>query len=177
MSNPAEAKTASSVGLGTCCLKGQASEDQVYEGLKIGYRLLDTASHYETRQHLGVSELRREDSPAANAKRRAETWRVLEEAKAAQQAPSIGVANFTRLLNDRLLTGIAAKYQRSVAQVVLQWLLQQDITPIAFSGSPKNMMENFAVKDFSLTSQEMDRISFLDRGPNARVGFDPNLIA
>ena len=26
-------------------------------------------------------------SPAANAKRRAETWRVLEEAKAAQQAP------------------------------------------------------------------------------------------
>ena len=43
--------------------------------------------------------------------------------------------------------------------------------------SPKNMMENFAVKDFSLTSQEMDRISFLDRGPNARVGFDPNLIA
>ncbi|CAK9109046.1 unnamed protein product [Durusdinium trenchii] len=285
MSNPAEAKTASSVGLGTCCLKGQASEDQVYEGLKIGYRLLDTASHYENEGNIADairrSGIPREDvflitkiwfddmgeraapafqeslkrlqtdyvdlllihfpgtndavqSPAANAKRRAETWRVLEEAKAAQQAPfearSIGVANFTRrhlkqllatckespevmqtevhpyfqqpellelcrqknlkiqafsplahgelgLLNDRLLTGIAAKYQRSVAQVVLQWLLQQDITPIAFSGSPKNMMENFAVKDFSLTSQEMDRISFLDRGPNARVGFDPNLIA
>lgn len=35
------------VGLGTCCLKGAESEQQVAAGLRAGYRLLDTASHYE----------------------------------------------------------------------------------------------------------------------------------
>eukprot|EP00929_Paragymnodinium_shiwhaense_P056931 TRINITY_DN28496_c0_g1_i3.p1 TRINITY_DN28496_c0_g1~~TRINITY_DN28496_c0_g1_i3.p1 ORF type:complete len:429 (+),score=95.24 TRINITY_DN28496_c0_g1_i3:153-1439(+) len=35
------------VCLGTCCLKGEDSAEQVRQGLEAGYRWIDTASHYE----------------------------------------------------------------------------------------------------------------------------------
>ncbi len=45
--------------------------------------------------------------------------------------------------------------------------------------STQNMRENWAAvqEDWQLSSRELDRISLLDRGREARVGFDPNLIA
>ena len=45
--------------------------------------------------------------------------------------------------------------------------------------SKKNMQENWAAvqEDWQLSPRELDRIALLDRGSEARVGFDPNLIA
>jgi len=68
------------------------------------------------------------------------------------------------LLEDPVLTRIAETKGKSVAQVILRWLLQRDITPIPLSRNEKRIKENLDVTDFALTDDEMRDIAKLDRG-------------
>jgi 2,5-diketo-D-gluconate reductase A len=71
------------------------------------------------------------------------------------------------LFSDPTLSQIGAGYGKSVAQVVLRWLIQRQVT-----ANPKSvrMAENFDVFDFQLTDEEMGRIAALDTG--ASLFFD-----
>jgi len=73
-----------------------------------------------------------------------------------------------RLFGDPVLAEIAEKRARSVAQVALRWLLQQDVAAIPFSSKPQRIADNFNVFDFTLDDDEMRRISALKRA-NGRV--------
>ena len=73
-----------------------------------------------------------------------------------------------RLFNDPVLAEIAKARGRSVAQIALRWLMQQDVAAIPFSSNPQRIAENFNVFDFTLTDDEMKRISALKR-PDGRV--------
>ena len=64
-----------------------------------------------------------------------------------------------RLFGDPVLGDIAKAHGRSVAQVALRWLLQQDVASIPFSSKPERIADNFGVFDFALTDEEMRRIS------------------
>ena len=68
------------------------------------------------------------------------------------------------LLEDPVLTSIAKAKNKSVAAVILRWLLQRGITPCALSRNEKRIRENLNVFDFSLTEDEMCAIARLDRG-------------
>ena len=68
-----------------------------------------------------------------------------------------------RLFGDPVLADIAAKRGRSVAQVALRWLLQQDVAAIPFSSKPQRIADNFDVFDFTLDDDEMKRIAALKR--------------
>src|SRR5450631_372527 len=68
-----------------------------------------------------------------------------------------------RLFGDPVLAEIAGKRGRSVAQVALRWLLQQDVAAIPFSAKPQRIADNFNVFDFTLTDDEMKRIAALKR--------------
>lgn len=70
---------------------------------------------------------------------------------------------------------IAAKYQRTVAQVVLRWHVQRGIVPLPKSVTPSRILENSKLFDFALEPEDMDKISKLtDCGWS---GLDPdNLI-
>jgi 2,5-diketo-D-gluconate reductase B len=68
-----------------------------------------------------------------------------------------------RLFGDPVLAEIAQKRGRSVAQVALRWLVQQDVAAIPFSSKPERIADNFAVFDFTLSDDEMARISALKR--------------
>jgi 2,5-diketo-D-gluconate reductase B len=69
-----------------------------------------------------------------------------------------------RLLKDPVLAEIAARKERSVAQIALRWLVQQgNIVPIPRSSNAKRMAENLDVFDFALTEDEMKRIAALKR--------------
>jgi 2,5-diketo-D-gluconate reductase A len=74
------------------------------------------------------------------------------------------------LFNDPTLTAIGAAHGKSVAQVVLRWLIQRDVVVIPKSVRRDRMAENFDVFDFTLTDDEMARIDGLDTG--ASVFFD-----
>ena len=68
------------------------------------------------------------------------------------------------LLEDPLLTKIANAKNKSVAAVILRWLLQRGITPIPLSRNEKRIRENLNVFDFALTEEEMRSIATLERG-------------
>jgi diketogulonate reductase-like aldo/keto reductase len=68
-----------------------------------------------------------------------------------------------RLFGDPVLADIARKRGRSIAQVALRWLLQQNVAAIPFSSKPERIADNFNVFDFTLTDDEMKRIAALKR--------------
>ena len=69
-----------------------------------------------------------------------------------------------------MLAEIGEAHGKSVAQVVLRWLVQRDVVVIPKSVRAERMAENFDVFGFELTEEEMTRIAELDTG--ASVFFD-----
>ena len=63
--------------------------------------------------------------------------------------------------NETLLT-IAAKYNKSIAQVILRWLVQRRIIALAKSVRKERMIENISVFDFELSAEDMAAIRTLD---------------
>ncbi|MEX5720844.1 aldo/keto reductase [Geodermatophilus maliterrae] len=74
------------------------------------------------------------------------------------------------LFTDPTLSEIGAAHGRSVAQVVLRWLIQRGVVVIPKSVRPERMRENLDVFDFELTDDEMGRIAAMDTG--ASLFFD-----
>jgi diketogulonate reductase-like aldo/keto reductase len=60
------------------------------------------------------------------------------------------------------LTKIASAHDKSVAQVVLRWLIQRDVVVIPKSVRKERMAENFDVFNFELSQNDMDSIAKLD---------------
>lgn len=76
------------------------------------------------------------------------------------------------LWDNPVLTKIAQKHKRSLAQVVLRWHVQLDCMVIPKSVNPERMRENLALFDFSLDEQDMVEITAL-HDAEARHGPDP----
>lgn len=66
------------------------------------------------------------------------------------------------LFSNEVLASIAASHGKSIAQVVLRWLIQRGVVAIPKSVRTERMAENFAIWDFELEQAEMDRIATLD---------------
>ena len=74
------------------------------------------------------------------------------------------------LFSDPTLTSIATAHGKSVAQLVLRWLIQRDVVVIPKSVRPDRMAENLDVFDFELSAGEMALIAPMDT--NASLFFD-----
>lgn len=77
-----------------------------------------------------------------------------------------------QLLDNPDLLEIANKYNKSIAQVILRWDLQNGIVTIPKSTKEQRIVENASVFDFELTEDDMKRIDNLNE--NHRVGPDPD---
>ena len=112
--------------------------------------------------------LHNEVVPAVN---QVETHPFCQPAEAAAVMASEGVqieswAPFAEgrnnLFGNGTLVSLAAKYRKSVAQVVLRWLIQRGVVVIPKSVRPERMAENIDVFDFHLAPEDMDLIATLD---------------
>ena len=112
--------------------------------------------------------LHNEGVPAVN---QVETHPFCQQAEAAAVMASEGVqieswAPFAEgrnnLFGNGTLVSLAAKYRKSVAQVVLRWLIQRGVVVIPKSVRPERMAENIDVFDFHLAPEDMDLIATLD---------------
>jgi 2,5-diketo-D-gluconate reductase A len=74
------------------------------------------------------------------------------------------------IFHNELLQSIASKYKKSIAQVILRWLIQRGVVAIPKSVRKERMEENINVFDFKLTGEDMDAIKSLDT--NASSFFD-----
>ncbi|KAJ4838101.1 NADP-dependent D-sorbitol-6-phosphate dehydrogenase [Turnera subulata] len=66
-------------------------------------------------------------------------------------------------LDDPVLKGLAEKYKKTVAQLVLRWGIQRNTVVIPKSSKIERLKENFEVFDFELTKEDMDLIKKVDR--------------
>jgi len=76
------------------------------------------------------------------------------------------------LLNDPVIVEMAEKHQKSPAQIILRWDLQNEVVTIPKSIKEARIIENANIFDFELTSEDMDKISALNK--NERIGPDPD---
>ena len=76
-----------------------------------------------------------------------------------------------------VLSKIAAKHGKTVAQVALRFLLQSDVVVIPKSTHKERMEQNLDVFDFTLTEQEMQAIRQLDEGKSLFFShYDPSTV-
>ena len=67
------------------------------------------------------------------------------------------------LFSDPTLSEIGEAHGKSVAQVVLRWLIQREVVVVQKTVRPERMRENLDVFDFQVTDEEMTRIAEMDR--------------
>jgi 2,5-diketo-D-gluconate reductase A len=66
------------------------------------------------------------------------------------------------IFQNELLLSIAAKHKKSVAQVILRWVVQRGIIALAKSTRKERMIENISVFDFELSAEDLAAIATLD---------------
>ena len=67
------------------------------------------------------------------------------------------------LFSNEVLLAVAARYKKTVAQVVLRWLIQRGVVCIPKSVHAERIAENFDVFGFALDAEDMAVIASLDR--------------
>jgi diketogulonate reductase-like aldo/keto reductase len=68
-----------------------------------------------------------------------------------------------KVFGNALLKSIAEKYQKSVTQVCLRWVIQHEVVVIPKSTSEKRIIENMDLFDFELSTVEMQEINELPK--------------
>lgn len=126
-------------------------------------RLIDLIDHNEIAPAVNQIEthpfFQRQDYQKLMRKRgiQIESWGPLAEGK-------------NDIFTNPTLTEIGNAHGKSVAQVVLRWLVQREVAVIPKSTRRERMAENMNVFDFQLSDEEMKQIATLDKGVS--VAFD-----
>ena len=103
-----------------------------------------------------------------------ELVQYLQEKQIVPEAWSPFCARKNNLLDEPVLKGIAQKYGKTTAQIVLRWDIQRGIVAIPKSSNNERQKENITVFDFVLTDEEMTLIQTLNK--DQRVGSHPDKI-
>lgn len=79
---------------------------------------------------------------------------------------------------NEMLQAIASKHNKTVGQVVLRWNVQRGVVIIPKSTHKERIEENFNIWDFTLTDEEMSKISSLDMGYSGSRAkhFEPDFV-
>ena len=88
-----------------------------------------------------------------------------------RKGPAAGQPGGGDVLGHPVITGLARKYGKTPAQIVLRWHLEHGISAIPKSVRAERIRENIAVFDFRLAPEDVAAIDALDRG--IRGGRDP----
>ncbi|MRW87675.1 aldo/keto reductase [Pseudoduganella sp. FT26W] len=120
-------------------------------------RLMDLIAFNEVRPAINQIEVnpwhQQDDSTAFMRDNgvQAEAWAPFAEGK-------------NNLFHNEALVAIAARYNKSVGQVVLRWLVQRNIVALAKTTRRERMVENLDVFDFRLDDADLARIAALETG-------------
>lgn len=106
-----------------------------------------------------------------------ESSRIMAENKVQIQSWAPFAEGKNDLFSNAVLTGLAVKHGKSVAQVVLRWLIQRNVVVIPKSVRKDRIEENFNVFDFTLAQEDMESIAALDTGKSCFFSHtDPEMV-
>ncbi|MGP8155138.1 MAG: aldo/keto reductase [Smithella sp.] len=91
-----------------------------------------------------------------------ETQKFLQENSVQVEAWAPFAEGRNNIFHNELLLSIAAKHNKSVAQVILRWLTQRGIIVLSKSVRKERMIENISVFDFELSAEDLIAITTLD---------------
>lgn len=77
--------------------------------------------------------------------------------------PLGGRGNTQSLFDDETISSIAADHHKTSAQIILRWHLQAGNIAIPGSSNEAHIQENYEIFDFSLSDEEMQRLTALDK--------------
>jgi len=113
--------------------------------------------------------LHNEVTPAVNQievhpfHQQADAQKILEEYGVQIEAWGPFAEGKNGLFNNEVLRGVGEKHGKSIAQVVLRWLIQRGVVAIPKSVRKERMAENFAIFDFELDAEDLGAIEALDQ--------------
>jgi 2,5-diketo-D-gluconate reductase A len=91
-----------------------------------------------------------------------ETQKIFEDNSVMVEAWAPFAEGRNNIFQNELLLSIAAKHNKSVAQVILRWVIQRGIIALAKSSRKERMVENINVLDFELSDEDLAAIATLD---------------
>ena len=81
------------------------------------------------------------------------------------------------IFQNETLLSIGAKYNKSVAQVILRWVVQKGIIALAKTVHRERMIENISIFDFELNAEDMAAIATLDTNTSSFFDHrDPKMV-
>ena len=75
----------------------------------------------------------------------------------------LGQGNRNEMFSEPVVTALAEKYGKTPTQILLRFLTQKGVAVIPRSTKPEHIKENFDLFDFTMTADEMTRLSSLDK--------------
>ena len=110
-----------------------------------------------------------------NAQKQAHEW--LNKYNVAHEAWAPLGEKRNGLFENETLNKIAKIHNKTVAQVILRWELQNDVIVIPKSTHKERMIENFNILDFELSDKEMEEINNLDTSNSLFFShYDPKMV-
>ena len=91
-----------------------------------------------------------------------DTQKFLQENNVEVEAWAPFAEGRNNIFKNELLLSIASKHHKSVAQVIVRWLVQRGIIALAKTTSIDRMVENINVFDFKLSTEDMAALVTLD---------------
>lgn len=91
-----------------------------------------------------------------------ETQKFLQENNVQMESWGPFAEGRNKIFHNDLLLSIGKKYNKSIAQVILRWLIQRDVIAIPKSVRKERMEENFNIFNFELSVEDMDAIKTMD---------------
>uniref|UniRef100_A0A8D8U9F4 Alcohol dehydrogenase [NADP(+)] n=1 Tax=Cacopsylla melanoneura TaxID=428564 RepID=A0A8D8U9F4_9HEMI len=73
------------------------------------------------------------------------------------------------LMENPVVKKIAEKHSRKPAQVLLKFIVQNDIAVIPKSTNPERLKQNINILDFQLSDEDMTELTALDQGKEGRI--------
>lgn len=94
---------------------------------------------------------------------RKEDLEIMDELKVQPQAWAPFAEGLKGMFDEPILKEIAEKYNKTVAQIILRWNVQQGVIVIPKSVHRERMRENFDIWNFKIEDDDMERIGSLDK--------------
>jgi len=69
----------------------------------------------------------------------------------------------TEVFDDPVVRDLASEYDRSPAQIVLKWAVEQDVVVLPKSSSPEHVRQNRELFDWDLAAEDRERLDDLER--------------
>ncbi len=77
-----------------------------------------------------------------------------------------------RIIESSILQELSIKYKKSIGQIILRWHIDRGIMPIFMTHNPKRILENTAIRDFSIEKSDIERINSMNE--NYKIFLESN---